>query len=74
MNNVQMPKNLYVLCMDKRNYPPLPKLVSKSSLRSTSLKLEKIRSPVQKIWMAVLCLHVPQLFCKLRLQCLAECT
>ena len=41
MNNVQMPKNLYVLCMDNRNYPPLPKLVSKCSLRSTSLKLEK---------------------------------
>ena len=41
MNNVQMPKNLYVLCMDKINYLPLPKLVSKCSLRSTSLKLEK---------------------------------
>ena len=51
MNNVQMPKNLYVLCMDKRNYPPLPKLVSKCSLRSTSLKLEKKLSLVQKRWM-----------------------
>ena len=69
-------ENLCVLCIDKRNYPLLPKLVSKCSLRSISLKLEKIYLLCKKDGWQFFASMFPSYFAetkkdKLPLQCLA---